>query len=774
MPTVLRLTLLSALAVRLILGVPSPGLFKGSEAVDKLIDKAVADHRIPGAVLLVGHQGQVVYEKAYGKRALVPVEEAMTTDTIFDCASLTKVVATTAAVMKLYEAGKIRLDERVTTYIPEFQNGSSDITVRDLMTHYSGLRPDFDLLPAFSGYEAGIARAASDVPAGPRRSKFVYSDTNFILMGEMVRRLSGQPLDEFVRDQIFRPLGMADTMFLPIMFRPTMFRPAAGLLSRIAPTERLKEGEILRGVVHDPRARLMGGVAGHAGLFSTAEDLGRFCQMLLNKGVNPADATRPGRIFQAATVDLFTSPRNPPGTMALRGLGWDINSPFSGNRGDLFPIGSSYGHTGFTGTSIWIDPASQTYVVLLTNAVHPEVKKPITSLRRSVATAVALAVGYSKIVRTGLDVLSEEGFLPLLGKRVGLMTNQTGIDRKSNRNIDLMVKAGVRLTALFATEHGISGTEDREDVSGSVDSKTGIPVFSLYTQKTHRPTPEMLRNLDVLVFDIADVGARFYTYETAMAYAMEECARANKPFIVLDRPNPITGLHVEGPMLEAANESFVGYFPEPIRHGMTMGELARMFNAENKIGADLTVIPLTGWHRGDWFDSTALPWVNPSPNMPDLEAATLYPGLAMIEFAEDYSVGRGTNEPFHVAGARFVQGHELAEYLAKREIPGVRVDFARFSPKSSHLAGTEVNGARFSIVNRDIFDASRLGLEVAAALQTLYPGRISFRSSLSLIGSGGTVRRLESGDGAAAIRRDEEPALQKFRALRDQYLLYEQ
>ena len=312
----------------------------------------------------------------------------------------------------------------------------------------------------------------------------------------------------------------------------------------------------------------MGGVAGHAGLFSTADDLARFAEMMLQHG--ELDGVR---LFSPLTVEKFTTPETPPDQPILRGLGWDIDSPFSSNRGELFPLGS-YGHTGFTGTSMWIDPVTDSYVILLTNSVHPFRRPPITALRGKVATIAAAALGvaapgvsltgYNETlsgagihrevartaqVRTGLDVLAAQNFAPFRGKRIGLITNHTGLDRNGNRNIDLMQTAGVNLVALFSPEHGFAGVEDRPDLADSVDPATGIKIFSLYG-KTLRPTPEMLRGVDALVFDIQDIGARFYTYTTTMAYAMEAAAKAKIPYYVLDRPNPITGVHVEGPVLD--------------------------------------------------------------------------------------------------------------------------------------------------------------------------------------------------------------------------------
>ena len=747
--------------------------FAAAPALDEVINQAIAQDRLPGAVLLVGHNGQIVYRKAYGKRALVPQPEAMTLDTIFDCASLTKVIATTSSLMKLLEQGKFRLNDKVTDYIPEFQGGKSDITLRNLFTHFSGLQPDVPLKPDWTGYDTGIHLACATKPAGPPGVRFVYSDINFILLGEIVHRLSGQPLPDYARRNIFLPLGMTETMFLP----------PASLQPRIAPTERLdKTSPPLRGVVHDPSTRAMGGVAGHAGMFSTAADLARFAQMMLDGG--SLDGVR---LFSPLTVAKFTEPQSPPDQPILRGLGWDIDSPYSGNRGELFPIGS-YGHTGFTGTSIWIDPSTRSYVILLANSVHPDARPALTPLRAKVATIVAAALGigsqgvtvtgYNETLAgagarrqigrngatlTGLDVLVTRKFQPLQGKRVGLITNQTGVDRLGRRNIDLMRAAGVEVAALFSPEHGLEGREDRPGLPDATDPASGVKVFSLYG-KTLRPTPEMLRGIDALVFDIQDIGARFYTYETTMAYAMEAAAKAGVPFYVLDRPNPITGTHVEGPLLDAANQSFVGYFPGlPVRHGMTIGELARLFNGQNKIGAALTVVEIEDWDRGDWFDETGLPWIDPSPNMRSLNAATLYPGLCLLESSKGYSVGRGTDSPFEQIGADFIGGRELAAYLNRREIPGVRAYPARVGA---------VEGVRFVIVNRESLDSTRLGLEVAAAIAKLYPGKIDLSLDKLLIGSAEAVRQLQAGEDPRTIQQSFQDAVAAFVTMRQPYLLY--
>jgi uncharacterized protein YbbC (DUF1343 family)/CubicO group peptidase (beta-lactamase class C family) len=763
--------------------------FSGAAAVDQQMERAVQDGLIPGAVVVIGHNGQMVYQKAYGSRALVPHREPMTLDTIFDAASLTKVIATTPSIMRLFEQGQIRLNDPVTKYLPEFQGGHSEITIRNLMTHFSGLRPDLDLKPAWSGYETGIQRALADKPAGPPGVRFVYSDINFILLGEIVHRLSGKMLNDYARENFFQPLGMRETMFLP----PASLRP------RIAPTEiNPATGQPLRGEVHDDTARYMGGVAGHAGVFTTAADLAKFAQMMLDGGQVKGDKGEGNgvRLFSAAAVEKFTTPASPPDQPILRGLGWDIDSTYSSNRGELFPIGS-YGHTGFTGTSVWIDPFSNSYLIILTNVVHPHRGHSLTSLRSRVATVVAASLGVTASgvkltsyndtivgpglhrevepkgeVLTGLDVLAEDNFAALRGKRIGLITNQTGLSRDGRRNVDLMLAAGVQVTALFSPEHGINGAEDRSDVSDTKDAASGLPVFSLFRASSHRIQPEMLNNVDALVFDIQDVGARFYTYSCTMLYSMEEAARKRLPFFVLDRPNPITGTHVEGPMLDPDLESFTGCLEVPVRHGMTVGELAAMANGERKLGADLHVVEMRGWSRGDWFDSTGLLWVDPSPNMRSLNAAILYPGLALLEASKNYSVGRGTDSPFELLGADWMHGRELAAFLNGRYIPGVRVYPVRFRPGASNFSGKTIEGVRFVVTNRDAFDSTRLGLEIAYAVGKLYPGKIAWPDSRFLIGNHELLKAIEAGWDPRSTLEEMQDSLARFIERRDRYLLY--
>ena len=366
----------------------APSVASGSLArIDALVSEAMAAKLTPGAVVVVGRGDQTLYEKSFGFRATVPADEPMTLDTVFDVASLTKVVATTTAVMTLVDDGRIRLNGTVASYIPGFERyGKGGITIRHLMTHVSGLRPDVDLHP-WTGYDAAIELAKDEVPTAAPGETFVYSDINYFLLGDIVSRVTGQSLDAYLRARVFVPLGMTETGFLP----------PKTLLPRIAPTERCAEQDAwpckrpeaapLRGVVHDPTARRMGGIAGHAGLFSSARDLKLFARMLLGKG-------RLGttRVLSAASVEAMTSPQTPAGMTAVRGLGWDIDTTFSSNRGDLFPAGKSYGHTGFTGTSLWIDPTSNSYVIFLSSRLHPDGVGDVGVLRSRIATVAAAAL----------------------------------------------------------------------------------------------------------------------------------------------------------------------------------------------------------------------------------------------------------------------------------------------------------------------------------------------------------------------------------------------
>jgi uncharacterized protein YbbC (DUF1343 family)/CubicO group peptidase (beta-lactamase class C family) len=747
--------------------------------IDLAARQEIAAGHVPGAVILVGHRGRIVYRKAFGLRAITPSARLMRVDTVFDLASLTKVVATATAIMRLVDQGHISLDKPAATYWPAFAaNGKGGITIRQLLTHTSGLRPGLMARFRWSDYDGAMAAVVMDHPVYTPGTQFRYSDVNFIALGEIVHRVSHMPLNVYCAKEVFGPLGMKDTSF----------KPSPRLKSRIAPTDF--QGHGLRwGVVSDPTAYRMGGVAGHAGVFSTANDLAILAQMLIDLG-----ESRGHRFLSPGTVAAMTKPCHIPGSSTQRGLGWDIRSPYSKVFNAAFPKGS-FGHTGYTGTAIWIDPRSETYMIILTSRLHPNGKGNVKPLRVKTCAAVAQAVplgpparvglmdsgdepemtGYGAAdgpdqVRPGIEVLAGNGFAPLVGKSIGVITNHTGIDKSGRLTLNRLLRApGVKVQAIFSPEHGLSGQLDEKIASGQ-DGATGLPVYSLYG-RVKRPTARMLQGLDALVYDIQDVGTRFYTYITTMAYAMEAAANAGLDFYVLDRPDPITAAVVQGPVLDPGLQSFIGYFPLPVRYGMTAGELARLFNREKAIGAKLHVLPLEGYRRQTWFDQTGLRWVNPSPNLRSLTQAILYPGVGMIESA-NVSVGRGTGTPFEIVGAPWIAGDRLARYLNRRHIAGIVFEPVTFVPGARPYAHQKCGGVRLRLVDRVALDTPALGVELAAALYRLYPGKFQLDRTVSMIGSRQVLRDIKNGDDPRDIQRRWQPGLDRFNRLRAKYLLY--
>ena len=719
-----------------------------SADIAEAVKEEIAAGHIPGAVVVLGERGRAAYSGAFGNQSLVPQVSPMRATAIFDIASLTKVFTTTA-VMQLVESGRLVLDRPVAAYWPEFGGkGKESITAAQLLTHTAGLRPDLDTDQPWSGEAEAMKRVAAEQPVWAPGSEFLYSDVGFIALGEMIRRVSGEPIDVYMRRHIFRPLGMTDTGFLP----------PASKRSRIVPTDR-QEGALRWGVVQDPTAYRMGGVAGHAGVFSTAGDLARFAEMLLGNGNR-----RGVQILRPKTVARMTAPITLPGG-ALRGLGWDIGSPYSVGMDIAFGEGS-YGHTGYTGTLLWVDPKSDRFLIILTSRLHPDDRGDATPLRKRIAQLIAPVA--PAVVLPGIDVLAEQHFAPLAGKRIGLVSNQAARDRSGQRTIDRLATApGVRLVALLAPEHGLSAAREGK-IEGERDAGTGLAIRSLYGA-TRRPTDEMLAGLDAVVIDLQDAGVRFFTYPTTVAYVLEAAARLRLEVYVLDRPDPINASSVQGPMLDLALTSFTGYFPMPLRHGMTIGELARMFNAE--LGARLTVIPMENYRRRLWYDETGLTWVSPSPNLRTVDEAGLYAGVGVIEGA-NISVGRGTASPFELVGAPWLDGERLASYLATRGIAGVRFERAEFTPEADRYAGQLCRGARLTLTDRAHFDAAMLGLELAAALHRLYPERFELNATRQLIGSQTVFDALKSGSDPRDLYPLWKAQLRAFRAVRAKYLLY--
>jgi uncharacterized protein YbbC (DUF1343 family)/CubicO group peptidase (beta-lactamase class C family) len=791
-------------------------------------------------------------------------------------------------------------------------------------------------------------------------TKFVYSDINFITLGAIVEKLSGEPLDVYAQQHIFTPLEMKGTSYHPfkkacgpsnaigsaIAFvepkateirnpdgSPAVLFPGSYMCKAgqwhvdtelgTAPTQRDNEGtaetnpdfdHLLRGTVHDPTTRRMGGVAGQAGVFSTAADVARFAQALLDRlAGRPSDfpvkretlklMTTPEQPKTAlASATIFTADGRPTTGVAVRGFGWDINSSFSRPRGEVFPIGS-FGHTGFTGTSLWMDSASDTYIVLLANSVHPRGASPISPLRGEVATQVAKALGLESPthgdeaamkeapahpfnddqgmislvppgpmatrdvhlestvqqperghVFTGIDVLESTNFAALKELaakhnghlRIGLLTNQTGVDAQGRRTIDILRSAGsgIELTKLFSPEHGIFGAKDSENNGQEIDPATGLKVTSLYGPKDSdkRPKPEDLASLDAIVIDLQDAGVRFYTYETVLGYFIDatNCELLRQHWfeiVVLDRPALIGGEAVQGPMSDTA-PSYINYSPEPVRNGMTLGELARFFSPWRRTfscglqtpmpvvtqdatagtttqpdgtapltrrqrdlekirtqralledgSAPVTVVKMQNWRRDEFYDQTGLPWINPSPNLRNVQAAALYPGVGMLDYA-NISVGRGTTAPFEVFGAGatpatnaspavpvWFDGHAVAAYLTARHIPGVT-----FAPTTFPVAetsekypyhGQTIEGVKMTVTDRLALDSPELGIEILSALHHLYPVQFKLDKAAALVANTETMAALARGDDPRTIAASWTSDLAAFKARREKVLLY--
>ncbi|MCY2989868.1 MAG: DUF1343 domain-containing protein [Planctomycetota bacterium] len=779
--------------------------------IDLAVDAGLQAHKMPGCVVLIARRGTIVFLKAYGHRQIEPERVAMTTDTVFDLASLTKPIATATSGLLLVQEGKLRLDDPVAKHCPEFgQNGKEHVTIYELLTHQGGLTPD----NALRDYEDGPARAwericALQLLAEPG-TKFVYSDVGFIVLGEIVRRVSGQNLHEFSQTRVFRPLGMSETSFLPCpqaqpkdnSLAPVLEGEGRGegregkhrsndsavpqpcgpnsqsgrdgsenhptwgeLVRRAAPTER-REGRWMHGEVHDPRAYLLGGIAGHAGLFSTAEDLAVYAQMLLGGGTYAGV-----RVLEERTVALMTS--GYPVPKGLRGLGWDVRTGYSSNRGETFTP-RAFGHGGFTGTGLWIDPGLELTVIFLSHRLHPDGQGAVNPLIGRIGTLAANAIEDrpQPAVLTGIDVLERDAFRQLAGRHVGLITNQTGVSRQGRSTAELLHKAKqVELVALFSPEHGWQGKLDVARIADAHDEVTGLPIYSLYGE-SRRPSDKSLLGLDTLVFDIQDIGTRFYTYISTMGLAMQTAAEAKLRFVVLDRPNPLGGVEVAGPVLDAGAESFVGFHRLPVQHGMTVGELARMFNTELRIGVDLQVISIKGWRRSATFEQTGLPWVNPSPNMRSPTEASLYPGIGLLE-TTNLSVGRGTEIPFEVVGAPWLDGSKLADALNALQMSGVYFVPIVFAPTASKFTDERCGGVRLVLTNRRVYRSVHTGLQVARQLRVLYPQDWKAEDYAKLLGHQRVLEALLKGRSITEIESFYEVGLAEFRQRRKGFLLYD-
>lgn len=718
------------------------------------IERAIAESKLPGCVVVVGRSDEILFRRAFGSRALEPEREPMTEDTTFDLASLTKAVATGASVMVLVDRGKVRLDAPASRYLPELAK-LPPFTVEQLMLHTSGLPAVARISDHRAGMGALLAKVAETGLKARPGERFLYSDTGYILLAEIVRRVSGADIATFAPREIYGPLGMQHTRFSP----PPEER------ATVAPTQK-RDGGFMRGEVHDPRAYAMGGVAGHAGLFSTADDLARFAHAMLGRG-----AANKARIVSERTFEAWTRRRDTPA--GGRALGWDVDSRFATHRSPSLSA-RAFGHGGYTGTALWIDPARDLFFVFLSNRVHPDGTGAVNPLVAELATLAVAEADTS----TGVDVLRAEAFAPIAGARVALLTNGQARARDGTTTLDVLRHAdGVTLASVFAPEHGLSARAEGRVADGKLDE---IPVYGLYGSRT-TPPDAALDGLDAIVVDLQDVGVRFYTYASTLKRVMEAAWRRGLRVVVLDRPDPLGGAAVDGPVLAAGARSFVHHHELPIVHGMTMGELARMFAAEEGWTAPppdggagalrLEIVQMRGWRRDAPFERTGLSWNAPSPNLATLDAVRLYPAIGLLE-GTNLSVGRGTPAPFAILGAPWVDANALAAALGRAAIPGVSFAPTHFTPTVVPFAKTPCHGVRVRVTDGATYRPLRTGLAIARALAEVHPNDFELRRVDRMLQSPPTMTALAAGEPLDVILARWEPELARFKARRAPFLLY--
>jgi uncharacterized protein YbbC (DUF1343 family) len=658
----------------------------------------------------------------------------------------------------------LSLNDRVSSHLPAFASeGKSAITVRQLLLHTSGL----PIVNALSQYEDGpklaLERLLAIKLAHQPGDRYVYSDLGYIVLGALIEKISGKTLDVAAQQWLFTPLDLRDTLF----------GPSLALRPRIAPTEIADERTLplIHGEVHDPRAYLLGGVAGNAGLFSTAHDVSQLARLLLNEG-----QLEGRRLLSRASVEAITRPQRVAGGF-LRTAGWDMTSPYSRSRGARLSK-RAFGHGGYTGTSVWVDPALDVFVVVLTNRVHPHAEQSVVRLQGAVADAIVDAIApvpprcsaAPSAVQTGIDQLAQRGFAPLAGRRVTLLTHRAAVNAQGVPTLDILASAPeVKLVSVMTPEHGLEANAEGA-VADSRDPQTSLVVHSLYG-KTQRPTARMLQDVDHIVVDLVDVGTRYYTYMSTLHQTLIAAAQYNIPVMILDRPNPIGGLKVEGPMLDSDRLNFVNYHPLPVRHGMTAGELATLVNEERHIGARIEVVEVSGWQRSMAHAQTGLPWRNPSPNLRSADAALLYPAIGLLE-STNVSVGRGTDRPFHVLGAPFIDGNALARALGTAMLPGVTAEPVHFTPDANPHAGQQCHGISLTVTDPVDFRPATTALVIARALYEQHLRQWQSHKLIRLWGNRRVVDALLGNAPLDKVERSWQPELAAFVEHRAPFLLY--
>ncbi len=713
--------------------------------ISGVVEAAIAEGKLPGCVVVVGRHDDVLFEHAYGSRAVLPERSPMTSETVFDLASLTKPVATATSIMILADRGQLNIDARASTYVPEL-SPLPPFTVRQLLTHTSGLPAVTPMAHWTTDRPEVIRKIAALTFKSSPGEKFIYSDVGFVLLQEIVQRVSGKPLARFAAEEIFAPLGMKETGYLPPL----------ELRARAAPTEQ-RDGGFIQGDVHDPRAFALGGVAGHAGVFSTARDMSRFARAMLEHG-----SLEGHRLFGDKTFERFTG-RNET-SKGGRALGWDLDSAYATHKSPLFSR-RAFGHGGYTGTAMWIDPEKDLFVVFLSNRVHPDGKGAVNPLVAEIAT---LAVSGAE-TKTGIDVLRAEAFERLRGAKIGLITNATAKTRDGATTIDTLRTApGLTLAAIFTPEHGLSA--DREGVIKD-SAYEGVPVYSLYGER-YSPASATLDGIDTIVLDLQDVGVRFYTYAATMKRAMKVAADRKLRFVVLDRPNPIGGAAVQGPVLSDADvKGFVNHHALPLRHGMTMGELARLFADDDKLGLTPDIVQMIGWRRKDGYDRTGLPWSSPSPNLRTLKSVALYPAIGLLE-STNVSVGRGTDTPFEIVAAPWMDAKAVATKLGERNIAGVTFATIEVTPKSGVHANKKCQGIRIQLTDPTAFEPIRTGITIATALRHVHPNDWDFDAMDKMLRWKPAMDAIRADKSPADIEATWASELALFKQRREKFLIY--
>ena len=781
-----------------------------TEWIDSVAGEIMAGDETSGVVIAIGRKEGLAYLKAFGDRQVEPNRLPMEVDTVFDMASITKCVATATSMAVLYDRGAYALDDPICRYMPAFaQNGKEDVTFRLCLEHMSGINPVWFLNYHAFSVDGIWDHVMAEPLLKPVGSSYRYICQNFLILGKTVEVLSGKKLGDFAEENIYQPLGMLDSGFRPkdrvVETSPSEKAAAEDWFFRCETTEYDKNRGWIKGVVHDPQAWIIGGHGGNAGLFTTAPDLAVFASMMLGHGTLTKENGQKVQIISPETWRLWTAPWKVVG--GVHGLGWEKRRSTGTAARSWNYSPSAFGHTGFTGTTFWIDPDNDLFVIVLGNRLHP--KRRANTMNRRADTIGAIAVDalrdpidaearraeamehVAKITQktcpkdvtlNGIDVLQCTEFQLLKGKHIGLVTNHTGINREGVPTGLLMKQAGLDIVALFSPEHGIAGKLDQGNIEDSRDPDTGAPVYSLYGE-IRRPTPEMLEGIDTLVFDIQDIGARFYTYISTMGMAMQAAADNGIDFIVLDRVNPIGGEAVAGPLADPGEESFINFDQIPVRHGMTVGEIALMVNDKQKLHLNLTIIPVLNWKRNMYFDQTGLPWINPSPNMRSLTAATLYPGVCLAE-GTGYSVGRGTDTPFELMGAAWIDGVALASKMnalvaedsqatSEKPLAGIRFEPITYTPTARPFKDTEVSGVRFVITDRAAFEPVKMGLALMRELIASYPDKISDRGANHLLMNKKILKMIKDGVSLDEAENAWKADFDRFMAYRQLFLIYD-